>query len=240
MAPVLLALASVPAALAGDRAAFNPIGYSPDGRYFAFEQYGIQDGSGFAYSEIFVIDLETERFAGGAPIRQRASDETTALAQIRGQAMEAAAEGFSETGIAEPAHMVALHGDGELDGDRKTLAFGFPGFGIDEVFERFELSLETFPASSPADCSLWSDQPVMGFALRLAGAGETTELHRDETLPASRNCAADYSLYAVVQPRAAYDLDAAVAVVSVYAQGFEGPDRRFIGIPLGRTGHVQP
>ncbi len=44
----LLALASP--SLAGDRAGIDFIGYSADGGFFAFEEFGIQDGSGFAYS----------------------------------------------------------------------------------------------------------------------------------------------------------------------------------------------
>jgi hypothetical protein len=28
-------------------------------------------------------------------------------------------------------------------------------------------------------------------------------------------------------------LDSAVAIVSVYPHGFEGPDRRFIAVPIG-------
>ena len=35
-------------ALAGDRALIDVIGYSQDTDYFAFEEFGIQDGSGFA------------------------------------------------------------------------------------------------------------------------------------------------------------------------------------------------
>jgi predicted secreted protein len=43
----LIALAATPA-LAGDRALIDYIGFSPDARYFAFEEFGIQDGSGCA------------------------------------------------------------------------------------------------------------------------------------------------------------------------------------------------
>ena len=56
-------------ALAGESAQFNALGFSDDGRYFAFEQFGIQDGSGFPYSDIFLIDLDTDSFAGGTPVR---------------------------------------------------------------------------------------------------------------------------------------------------------------------------
>ena len=48
----LLALA-LPAA-AADRALINMLGYSEDGAYFAFEQFGVQDGSGFPFADIFM------------------------------------------------------------------------------------------------------------------------------------------------------------------------------------------
>ena len=47
-------------AFAGDRALVDIIGYSENANYFAFEEFGIQDGSGFAYSNIYVVDLETD------------------------------------------------------------------------------------------------------------------------------------------------------------------------------------
>ena len=53
-------LAFAAPASAGDRAQFNPIGFSEDGRYFAFEEFGIQDGSGFPYSNTFIIDLPAD------------------------------------------------------------------------------------------------------------------------------------------------------------------------------------
>jgi predicted secreted protein len=62
-------------ARAGDAATRDIIGFSPDGRYFAFEQHGIQDGSGFPYAEIFVIDAAEDRWVPGTPIRKRADDE---------------------------------------------------------------------------------------------------------------------------------------------------------------------
>eukprot|EP01036_Dinobryon_divergens_P042760 gene42760-56842_t len=61
----LLTLAVVPA-LAGDRALIDFIGYSEDGQYFAFEEYGIGDGSGAPYSHIFIVDLAADAWGDGA------------------------------------------------------------------------------------------------------------------------------------------------------------------------------
>ncbi len=43
--------------------------FSADARIFAFEEFGVQDGSGFPYSNIYLIDLERDKFAPGSPVR---------------------------------------------------------------------------------------------------------------------------------------------------------------------------
>jgi predicted secreted protein len=51
-------------------------------------------------------------------------------------------------------------------------------------------------------------------------------------LPKSRGCPVDYRLYAVVAPF--QQLAPRIAFVSLYRYGFEGPDRRFLAVPLDR------
>ncbi|BAB51764.1 DUF2259 domain-containing protein [Mesorhizobium japonicum] len=62
----VLAISTAPA-LAGDAAARRIIGFSPDGRYFAFEQYGEFD-AGASTSETDIIDTRTDEFVGSKPI----------------------------------------------------------------------------------------------------------------------------------------------------------------------------
>jgi fructose-bisphosphate aldolase class II len=51
----------------GDRALIDLIGYSHDLRYLAFEEYGVSDGIGVAYSNIYIVDLSNGAFAGWRP-----------------------------------------------------------------------------------------------------------------------------------------------------------------------------
>ena len=46
---------------AGDYADRTILGFSPDGSTFAFEEFGVQDGSGFAYANIYMIDTGAGR-----------------------------------------------------------------------------------------------------------------------------------------------------------------------------------
>ncbi len=230
---VLLLGAGAGAAMAGDRALLDIIGFSEDGGYFAFEEFGVQDGSGFPYSNIYVLDLAADRFVGGTPIRVRRDDEGVALAEARAAAADAAAGVIATLGIATPADIIAVNGDGEL-GDGSFLAFGQPGFAPNSVDGAYMLRLGTFPAESPQSCVDYIGEMALGMTLGLTGPEGVAEIFRDEVLPKSRGCPVAYRIFAVVAPQYAAPPDAHVAIIATYPFGFEGPDRRFIAIPLAR------
>ncbi|MGV3652330.1 MAG: DUF2259 domain-containing protein [Devosia sp.] len=237
VAPSVLILAGLALpALAGDRALFDPIGYSADGRYFAFEEFGIQDGSGFAYSNIYVIDIPADAWAEGTPIRLRLDDEGEPLIAVREQNRAEAEPVLSGLEIAVPADIVALTGDGMFDPEARAIDFGLPGYGPGQVRESFTLGLENFDMpgarAGSEPCETYLNAPAQGYALTLAGDGEFRELHRDTRLPQSRGCVVTYRLHGVVLPMNAQDLDAGLAIISSYPFGFEGPDRRFLAVPL--------
>lgn len=230
-ASLALALAMTAPAYAGDRAFADFIGFSEDGRFFAFEEFGVQDGSGFAYSTIYVIDLTVDAWVPGSPYRFQADDETIALGRARNEAAAMAAGTIAELGIGQPADIIALNGDGEA-GDGLTLHFAQPGYFPGETLDPYTLSLEAFDAETREDCSMFTGEPGKGFALTLSGGDGETELHRDTgTLPASRGCITAYRLYAVVTPQYAAPTVAGVAILSTYPVGFEGPNRRFLAVP---------
>jgi predicted secreted protein len=55
--------------------ALKVIGFSPDGRYFGFVQYGGQGDGGEYLAETYVIDTSRDRFAPGVPVRINTVDE---------------------------------------------------------------------------------------------------------------------------------------------------------------------
>jgi len=230
LAPVL-ALAG-PAA-AGDRALIDYIGFSPDSRYFAFEEFGIQDGSGFAYSNIYVVDLSADSWVVGTPIRIQADDEARGLPEVRAEALREAAGHIAEFGLGVPVEIAALQGDGVPGSDGRTLLFGAPGYGPGEVSGNYMLELRTFPTRAASPCAEWFGVEPLGYELVISDAGTDRLVHRDASLPRSRGCPMDYRLHSVVMPFMNPVLSHAVAVVSVYPGGFEGPDRRFLAVPLG-------
>lgn len=60
---------------AGDAATFINLGFSPDGSFYAFGQYGYYDGSGFPYGEIFIIDVKKNNYVKGGVIKVTVQDE---------------------------------------------------------------------------------------------------------------------------------------------------------------------
>ena len=228
----LLAVFAASPAIAGDSAQFSALGYSDDGRYFAFEQFGIQDGSGFPYSEIFLIDLDTDSFVGGAPFRARIDSEMAQLAEARSEAIGEAGEALAEYGISRPALPIALSGDGELGDEGLSIVYGIPSYGLAQTGDEYELAIDIFKAKSTRDCD-WFEGDPMAFSMRRVSGGTTGEIYRDTSVPASRNCVITYKFYGVFNPFEAYDNASAVAVLSVWSHGFEGPDRRFIALPVG-------
>lgn len=230
-ASAILVLAMAGAAVAGDRALADFIGFSESGRYFAFEEFGIQDGSGFAYSTIYVIDLAEDAWVAGSPYHFRTEDDTVTLSDARREAAEMAAAKIAQLKINQPADVIALNGDGEVS-DGLTLEFALPGYFPGETFDPYTLTLEVFDAETPEDCSQFTGEPGKGYALTLTDKSGDHELHRDSgMLPKSRGCITTYRLFAVVTPQYAQPERNGVAIISTYPVGFEGPDRRFLAVP---------
>jgi predicted secreted protein len=221
-------------ALAGDAAQFNPLGFSGDGRYFAFEEFGIQDGSGFPYANLTILDVAGDSWAAGSPFRIRLEEDTASLTEARDEARAQAEPHFDSLAIATPALTVALNGDGEPAGDGSLLSFGKPGYGLDGLQDPATLTLTTTLPDYSGPCTTdYGFDPPVGYALTLETVGGSTELHADQSIPASRGCTVAYRLYGVFAPLDwAYKGLTPVAVLSVYTQGFEGPDRRFIAVPV--------
>ncbi len=242
---IISQLASLPAR-AGDNAILDVIGYSNDGRFFAFEEYGVQDGSGFSYSSIFIVDLNDDSWVVGTPIRVvEEYDEATYevepidygknIQAVRAIAHEKAKFRLEGLNITTPAIANAINGDGIIENDGLTLRFGVPGYSRGIIGD-YRLKLEIFETQSALSCADWSDQVIKGFLLKLEDVGfNEVEIYRDKTtLPRSRGCGLDYKISGVFTPFQARDISRAVALISVYSLGYEGPDRRFIAVSIGK------
>lgn len=245
-AGLLMLAAGAATARAADGAAFDVIGYSKDGRYFAFEQYGIQDGSGFPYWEIYAIDLEADAFTAGSPVRVRIDREDASLADARAEATKKAEPALKPLKLDVPAQLIAANFTTELQRDRGSIRFAryYPSqSAVPENLADYSLPVHeiSLTAKEMAAKDLGAgakcpegDGPYLGFSLTLTDLKlkQSHAVHKDETVPASRGCPVAYAVTAIAGSMGAPDSDRLVAIISVYTRGFEGLDERFIAVPF--------
>ena len=232
---IILVFAATNSARAGDNAERAVIGFSPDGRYFAFEQYGIQDGSGFPFSEIFIIDLDANAWVKGSPFREKAEEDGALVSAARMRAQKAAGSLLAQLKIAEPGEVLASQPVTEASQDRHRLSFDpfFISLG-NQPANRYTLAVDLVPFPAPEACRDHGDNQ-MGLKLTITDNDKslTGEVYKDAAIPSSRYCPHDYDVADVIVYRTyAPPAERLVALVGVRTPGFEGSDRRLIAIPF--------
>lgn len=237
-------MALTAAAQAGDAAARRFIGFSPDGKVFAFEQYTNLYEDEASFSEYLIIDTEKDRFVPGAPVRVLIRDETDGLDEIkaRADAEKKAKPLLEQLKVAEAGIYVGGKPSMDLDDigiyqmDPKPLAKALdvplPGG------RKARLAVSSHPLGT-ASCDGFGGRGRPGRAkvaglkltMSLDGAAPVV-LQQDKALPKSRRCAADYGI-AEAYLHAAPDGIVTLAALIEYADndGFHaGPNRRFMAV----------
>lgn len=218
-------------ASAGDTASLNVLGYSPDGKVFAFEEYGIADGSGFPYSSIYFIDTAEDRFLAGTPIRIRIEEEMS-LAKVREMARMKAEPLKTKYRLADnPGVIVAYNPPSEIGSDPlKVRFFPYVSAPPHDYSNTLALTQRDFPV--PETCAGFAES-YKGFTLALTeyqGNAFDRIVHEDATVPASRGCPNDYRIGAVISSE--FKEVPLIAMILVGSHGFEGNDRRWIAVPV--------
>lgn len=226
---LIVALFALPAR-AGDTASLEILGFSPDGRIFAFEEYGIQDGSGFPYAHRFYIDTASDKFLPNTPVRVMLEDEGASLeearrrARSRGEKIVADALLGSNRGFTAAFNAVT-----ELSADPFRIAVN-PRPVHPPIDDPVEFRIEEIPMAPIERCEGLGAE-IMGIRLIRVGAapGERTELrHEDQKIPLSRGCPLGYRIGGLQtffpdNGRPVYAL-----LIAIRRIGFEGPDYRWI------------
>lgn len=243
--PVAAALtaAFIHSAFAGDAAARRIVGFSPDGAYFAFEQYTMLYEDEASFSEYVVVDTRTDRFAPGTPIKVLIrGDDGLDEKKARADAEAKAKPLIARLKIGEPGTRIEGKPSMDLDDGgiyqmdaqplARSLAFTLPdGRAATLAVSRLPLTM--------ALCEGYGGRAVAakargyGMRLTLTVAGEPAiVLQNDKTLPKSRECAEDYGI-AEAWLHKAPDGAVTLAVLVEYAdnQGYHaGPNRRFMAV----------
>lgn len=212
----LLVLASgTQAAIGGDAAELKVLGFSPEGRYFAFEQHGAAKGS--TYSVITVVDVETGRPVKGS--RTSYSDEERQrLASIN----KANARQIRRLKISQKGLMtVSVRGhDVEPFDEASVKSFAMPRswFGPESwlVLRQFKMAER---------CAKANASPV-GFGLALERqSAPAVRLSHDVAIPLSRGCPTRYRIADAHARRAPDGATALVVIVQNSTPGVDAQNR---------------
>ncbi len=219
----------VPApALAGDFAEREILGFSMDGGLFAFEEFGIQDGSGFPYSNIYVIDTATDQWVANSPYRALLQDDTKDLFDAREAAKILAGpvlKSFENRG-----QIVATNRPSEIVGNPKCMA-AYPRVVVPPIDAALEFRIEKIYFPTPPQCEGFGE--TSGFRLLQIDTqpgGITQVLHEDSSIPASRHCPLDYDLADIVTYFPDDAPPVAAILILMKKVGFEGPDGRYLAV----------
>ncbi len=215
---------------AGDVAQRDIIGFSADGGFFAFEQYGRQDGSGFPYSEIFIIDTKHNKWVKGSPFRVLIKKENAKLRAARRNAKSQASSLLSDLKIHHPGRVLASNPISELDTDPHKVRIN-PLTTVSPIKPSIVFRIKEFPLPTPR-CKEFMDKPVHGLELIVRKKpGLRLTLHEDQHIPKSRGCPLRYAIHDVITSHDEMhkgDTPVYIVIVAVFKLGFEGADVRYI------------
>lgn len=221
-------------ASAADIASFQPLGFSPDGSIFAFEEFGIQDGSGFPYSNVYFIDTNADRYLSGTPIRVRIDADGANLGTARDQARQQAVPLIGKYALtAQPGLLAAFNPVTEVDAPAHRIRY-LPHAVIPAFGSPYTLVLEEI-SQPPAEPCKGLTESSAAFRLKLVerdGKPENETVYEDVRLPESRRCATGYRLGGIMTYHPLGGATVHVALVLVMSYGFEGSDGRWIAIPI--------
>lgn len=226
---LVLAGLSAGFARAGDQAERRILGFSPDGSLFAFEQFGVQDGSGYPYANIFVIDTASDSWVKGTPFGAFLDDDGATLAQARDEVQKQAAKLLQKRGISQPGRLLASNPPQEVSADpHKAVVNAEPDPIAPPELWTFSIREKNFKNSL---CTAFASDDQKGFTLTMQGQGRPLRtLHEDTSIPEGRTCAVGYGISDVLihDPKGGKRVFA--ILISVFKHGFEGPDRRFLAV----------
>lgn len=216
---------------AGDAAHREIIGFSADGAYFAFEQFGVQDGSGFPFSDVFVLETLSDTWLRGTPARAVLRDDSASLEAARNAARRRIDPFLWRLKVgADQGRVLVSDRASNAEDAARFLPFTMADDGVELGLGTVRLRL-TEIAMNRDDCAaLGSDNRGFALVLEDPQGMPLRILHEDTEIPASRGCPVHYGISDVIAfPRRGQG-PIMVVLVSLYTFGFEGLDRRFIAI----------
>ncbi|MGG7579872.1 DUF2259 domain-containing protein [Rhizobium sp. YTUHZ045] len=194
---IAAALAGLPGlSLAGDIASIQPIGFSADGKVFAFQEFGIKENSKTPYSETYFINTDGGQYLEGTPFRTELTDKDANLSRARRQNLTAARSQMDKYDLlTNPGLIAAFNPPTELGSPSKTLRY--TTLAIDGPPKTpYTLSLGEMPVPTPKECAT-VDKRVLGFSLQMIekeGVPNRQAARQATAVPAERTCSVEFRI----------------------------------------------
>jgi predicted secreted protein len=203
---------------AGDNANLDFIGYSKNGKYVAFEQYGVNDGNGLHYSEIFIVNVISNIYAI-KPIKSKPNDDSK-LSTLRKKIKFQAQAKLNKFKIDQEiiGKKLISHPLSDVGVANKTATFIYN-------FDKFNLKLTEFLAKPVKDCFGFGQAKIFKLSLT-KNNGKSKILQKDKKLPKSRDCPLNYRIQDVFVYQDKY----IVVFLNMFLTGFEGKNMRYLAI----------
>ena len=234
--------------LALGEASFEFIGFSQDGQYLAFEQYGIQDGSGFPRSEIFVVDVDDNAYVAAPFVMFLQDEESLSLEQVRTANLNNAQSTLDSVGIVpeNTGQKMVSRLPTDLFADSQNVYFpkrpvlALYRYKVDDsdysaTNDYYQITLDTQPATS-TNCEFndgvnYPSPAILTLTLRDAETQAIQVLQEDSSLPESRGCVFEYvirEVYFYQRFTESETIEKVAVFLNSYQLGFEGPDAEWL------------
>jgi len=213
-------------AVSEDLAWFRMIGFSGDGAYVAWEMGGIQDGSGFQWVEVEVLDTETSlqtaryRHDWDECVDELPSAEDVASIEQNildlCEKYEISSGNYEFPLVYHPLTDLGVNGD--------TVVFCLESYSPRYNSSEIILTLALMPADVEQSYPDWFDSPATP-VLHTVSDGERKLFFSEDTVQGQHVLSFDYSIAAVYRNPVIENL----LLVALHSArpGFEGPDGRF-------------
>jgi predicted secreted protein len=213
------------APLAGTYSQFEWLGFSPDGKFVAYETYGVEDGSGSPFSSIQVVDVEKNSFKG-APVETTLESGEAKLEDARAKNLAKAQSDLQKSGIKrdQPGTPVAILLETHNNVDRHKVSFFRDYWNVARQWE-YQLDLKNFRLPSPSCKDMVAPEALNAFELTITSKNRgVATLQKDSKIPSGRGCT--QSGYGIYEARIIGDHLA--VLVGYDTPGFEGPNKRWL------------
>ena len=230
---------------AAETSSLNILGFNKSGSHFAFEEYGISDGIGTPYVSVYAINVDSDQWVKGSPLRIKIGEgdgeppkvddynelERRWLKQIRAEARASAQSFLGKLGDLNYGTVRVSNEPWEMSANAKIVRFTpvdlIPGDG-----KALKLSLQeaAFPAEEEA-CFGFRDK-MYGFRLTLEDetTGKVKVLNDDKRVPKSRACPRNYRIEKVVTNEGNKGQRSLAVIIRYSTIGFEGDDGRLLAV----------